>query len=96
MMSAIIQLAEIIVIFFIIYFVLMGRKNDEDLDKTPISFFILGLFFLVLKIAASIVTGFGASTIILNAKTAGIYSFMVPLCFFIGSLLLRKESDYAY
>ena len=93
MMEAILKAVEIVTILLIGYFVLMGRKNNEDLDKLPLSFFILGLLFLMFSLMTSISLALGVETLLLNSTSKHIYVFLTPLSFFIGSLILRKESD---
>ncbi|MEK6816781.1 MAG: hypothetical protein AABY09_04150 [Nanoarchaeota archaeon] len=75
------------------YYISYGKKFEGDFEKNVLSFFSLGLFFMIAKALASIAVVVGATSFLLSGTTVVVYSYLTAISFIIGAYLLKDVSS---
>ncbi|MFH0797913.1 MAG: hypothetical protein V1906_00720 [Candidatus Woesearchaeota archaeon] len=75
------------------YYISYGKKYESDFEKNVLSFFSLGLFFMIAKALATIAVVVGATSFLLSANMVMVYSYITAVCFIVGAYLLKDVSS---
>lgn len=78
---------------FCFYYISYGKKYEGDFEKNVLSFFSLGLFFIIAKALATIAVEAGATTFLLSSSMVVIYNYLAAACFILGAYFLKDVSS---
>lgn len=95
MINLLLDAFSVAFVFLTFYFVMLGRKYEDEVEKHAINFFMLGLMFLALRIIGEVAAEIGVRTALLSTPLTALFSILVPLCFVIGLSYVKDTKEEA-
>lgn len=95
MIELILDAFSIAFIFLTFYFIMLGRHYEDEIEKSTINFFVLGLLLIVFRIGAQAAAYVGVNSYVLNTQAAAALTVLTPLCFILGLLSLKDDAHEA-
>jgi cytochrome c oxidase assembly factor CtaG len=90
MIKLMLNLIFIVLAVFSIYFLVLGRKYEDDVNKGALSFMLLGLVFFILYNLSLVYDFFGFGSNLLSTNARMLFSLLVPISFIVGIGYLKK------
>ena len=95
MIELILDAFSIALVFLTFYFIMLGRHYEDEIEKSTINFFMLGLLLIVFRIGAQAAAYVGVKSYIFNTHVAAVFTILTPLCFIIGLMCLKDNAQEA-